>query len=78
MDDSINNRNNKTTRFNVTRDNNINCIIYKSIQKYGFKTYFYDNISIKTNVFQKNTKIYHGKLSLQELKRKYNKKNQKI
>ena len=31
MDDSINNRNNKTTRFNVARDNNINCIICKKI-----------------------------------------------
>ena len=29
MDDSINNRNNKTTRFNVAGDNNINCIICK-------------------------------------------------
>ena len=29
MDDSINNRNYKTTRFNVARDNNINCIICK-------------------------------------------------
>ena len=29
MDDSINNRNNKTTRFNVARDNNINGIICK-------------------------------------------------
>ena len=29
MDDSINNRNNKTTRFNGARDNNINCIICK-------------------------------------------------
>ena len=28
VDDSIN-RNNKTTRFNVARDNNINCIICK-------------------------------------------------
>ena len=37
IDDSINNRNNKTTRFNVARDNNLNCIIYKFIQKDGFK-----------------------------------------
>ena len=29
MDDSINNRNNKTTRFNIARDNNINCILCK-------------------------------------------------
>ena len=29
MDDSINNRNNKTTRFDAARDSNINCIIYK-------------------------------------------------
>ena len=29
MDDCINNRNNKTTRFNVARDYNINCIICK-------------------------------------------------
>ena len=29
MDDSINNRKNKTTRFNVARDNNINCIVCK-------------------------------------------------
>ena len=28
-DNSINNRNNKTTRFNVARDNNMNCIICK-------------------------------------------------
>ena len=78
MDGSINNRNNKSTRFNVARAININCIIYKFILKYVFKTYFYDNISIKSNVFQKNTKIYYGKLLLQELKRKYNKKKQKI
>ena len=30
MNDSINNRNDKTTRFNVARDNNINCIICKN------------------------------------------------
>ena len=29
MDDSITNKNNKTTRFNVARNNNINCIICK-------------------------------------------------
>ena len=29
MDNSINNRNNKTTRFNVARDNNMNCITCK-------------------------------------------------
>ena len=29
MDDSINDRNNKTTRFNFARDNIINCIICK-------------------------------------------------
>ena len=60
MDDSINNRNNKTTRFNVARDNNLNCIIYKFIQKYGFKTYFQDNISIKSNFFQKILKFIIG------------------
>ena len=63
----MNNRNNKTSRFNVARDNNINCIIYKFIQKYGFKTYFYENISIKSNVFQKIRKFimenyYHKSL----------------
>ena len=57
MDDSINNRNNRTTRFNVARDNNTNCIIYKFIKKYGFKTYFYDNISIKSNAFLKIRKF---------------------
>ena len=29
MDASTNNRNNKRSRFNVARDNNINCIIFK-------------------------------------------------
>ena len=29
MDGPINNRNNKTTRFNVARDSNINYIIYR-------------------------------------------------
>ena len=29
VDDSINNRNNKTARFNVARHNNINCIMCK-------------------------------------------------
>ena len=74
MDDSINNRNNKTTRFNVARDNNINCIIYKFIQKYGFKAYFYDNISIKSNVSQRIRKFivknYYYKSSKENTTRK--------
>ena len=40
MDDSINNRNNKTTRFNVARDYNINCIICKKPGHVGENCYY--------------------------------------
>ena len=48
--------------------------MYKFIQKYGFKTYFYENIFIKSNVFQKIRKLimenYYYKSSKENRARK--------